>query len=264
MKKDDVPWYVDTSAVVSLLFGHPLVKKNIRSHLQGKASWTSFYVQMEFKRLVVKTLIDFYYVAKEEDTASAALQVWNQTFEARGLKIVVGAIAQLIAEGGLENDKDKFLVKLTMLIEAALVSFDTILPNFVKNQTKCPLAKANLNRGHEGFYEEIECTANCSVDSLWRGSRKKLQDFVSASEVEPHSKNDGFTRNIETVKAAVTNPDYPKTKSRCKKVGDFLIALEMPNTMRMLTSDRAFESICAVLGKQFTVLPSLAQLKSTL
>ena len=47
----------------------------------------------------------------------------------------------------------------------------------------------------------------------------------------------------------------------CAKLGDVIIALEMPDKCTMLTFDRSFESLCPLIGKEVHRLPSLSELK---
>ena len=47
----------------------------------------------------------------------------------------------------------------------------------------------------------------------------------------------------------------------CARLGDAIIAIEMPDRFTMLTYDKSYESLCPLLGKEVCRLPSLSELK---
>ena len=252
--------FLETSIPRKLLFGHSLVKEEIKKYLRGVRSWSSFYVLMEYKRSVVKTLIDLYFVTLEEDTPSDALNYFAEGFRQRETKIILSAIAEFLKEPDIANDKEKFLIKLETWIHSALVYFDTLIYEYVDNMTQCPLAKASINASFQNFLEEINCKTECTVERLWKSSKGHLKKLVKEAK-EHNDKNEGFTKPLPLIESAISNPNTPKTKTKCMQAGDFVIALEMPRHLRMLTFDKAFERICGILGKEVLVLPSLVALK---
>jgi len=256
-------YYIETSIPIKLLFGHTKVKSKLREILAGRRLSSSFYVLMEYKRTIVKTLIEFFYIAKEEDTPADALRYYTETFSTRGPKIILNALAKLVGESDLANDKEKFLIKLEMLIESALRHFDNIVWNYVPNRTNCPLAKASTGQGFDVFLREIECLTDCSVEKLWHQNRSRLKQLTAKATDEPHKSNKGFQKPLSVVSSAITDPSIPKSKTNCKKAGDFIIALEMPDNMTLVTFDKAFESICTILGRQYYLLPSPMSIQST-
>lgn len=256
-------YFLETSIAVKLLFGHSSVKETIRKEIKGANLHTSLYVLMEYKRLIVKTLIEFYYVVKEEDSPGEALSYYTETFSNRGPKVIISALGQLVAESDLTNDKEKFLLKLETLIESAIRHLGNLVSSkFVPNKTHCPLAKASIEDGFDHFLEEIECKAECSVDVLWKENKSNLKRFSDEAGQAPHLTNNGFKKPLPLIEGAITNPTLPKSKNNCKKVGDFIIALEMPKHMRLLTFDKAFDSICKILRKDFKILPSPMSIQS--
>lgn len=260
-KPEDKDRFLETSVPRKLLFGHSLLKEEIRNHLKGARSWSSFYVLMEYKRSIVKILIDLYFVALEEDTPSDAIHYFSEGFKTRENKLVLSAIAEFLKEPDIANDKEKFLIKLETWIAAALEHFDALIEGYVENKTKCPLAKASIKESYEKFLEEIDCKARCAVEKLWQASRDQLKRLISEGTKEDYKKNRGFTKPLPLIESAIGDPTAPKTKSNCMDAGDFVIALEMPKHLRMLTFDTAFKSICGILGKEVVVLPSLAALR---
>ena len=146
MIKASKDWFLETSVPRNLLFGHTLLKQQIRNYLKERRCYSSFYVLMEYKRSVIRTLIDLYFVAREEDTPRDAIKFFSQGpkgFKPRESKLVLDAIAEFVNEPDILDDKDKFLIKLKMWITSALIHFDEIVYGYVDNKTKCPLARAS-------------------------------------------------------------------------------------------------------------------------
>lgn len=257
----DRDWFLETSVPRQLLLGHSLVKEEIREHLKGARSWSSFYVLMEYKRSVVKTLIDLYFVALEEDTPADAIKYFSEGFKPRDTKVVLSAIAEFVREDDIAKDKEKFLIKLETFIAGALEHFDVLIDGYVENKTQCPLGRASIKESYGRFLDEIDCKTRCSVERLWRDNRNKLRVLVDEGTKDPHRGKKGFTKALPLVEAAVGDPMRPKTKVNCMVAGDFVIGLEMPKHLRMLTFDTAFDSICGILGKEVVALPSLAVLR---
>ncbi len=253
-------WFLETSVPRNLFFGHSLQREDVKKHLGRAKCWSSHYVRMEYKRSVVKTLIDLYHVALEEDSPSDALTFFSQSYKIREAKTVLSAVGELAKEPDILNNKEKFLIKLQMLIASAERHLDNVV-EFVKNETDCPLAKASTSKNYKTFLDEISCRTNCDVDSLWHKSKPQIRQLTSVEARADHGSNDGFTKHLQVVESAIDNPSAPKSILNCKKVGDFVIALEMPRGLRMLTTDRAFEAICAVLKKDFVRLRSLSELR---
>ena len=74
---------------------------------------------MEYKRSVVRTLINLYFVAREEDNPTEAIRFFSQTaagYKPREVKLVLEAIAGYLSEADARTDKASFLTKLEMWI----------------------------------------------------------------------------------------------------------------------------------------------------
>jgi hypothetical protein len=148
-----------------------------------------------------------------------------------------------------------------MLIALAEQYLDDLVEDYVVSETGCPLAKASTKESYEKFLDEIGCKTECRVERLWRKNRGNLKRLTGEQSMQPpHSRNDGFTKPLELIAQAIADPSRPKSKQNCMKSGDFVIALEMPKQFCMLTFDRAFESICKIIGKEVYRFPALRSL----
>jgi hypothetical protein len=254
--------FLETSVPRKRLFGHSLSQKQIDEFIGQSKCWSSQYVRMEFKRSVVQNLIFVYNVAQEEDTPGDTLNVISETFSNRLPKLLLSALSRLASEPDIIGNKQKFLFKLQTLIELAGQYLDDFVEDYVNNETGCPLAKASTKESYEKFLDEIDCKTECRVERLWRRSKDNLKRLTGVQSTQPpHSRNIGFTTPLSLIRQAITDPSRPKSKQNCMKAGDFVIALEMPKEYRMLTFDRAFESICQIIGKEVYRFPALSTLR---
>src|SRR4030042_4974343 len=266
----DGDYFLETSVPRQMLFGHTLIKEEIQKYLRScTQKWSSFYVLMEYKRSVVKTLIDLYFVAKKEKTPSDALHYFQEGFKTRQNKIILSAIATLLEDSEIANDKVKFLVKLETLIFGSFQYFHDLIDKYIENKIACPLGKISIQEGmarEEGyrkFLEEIDCIRMCSLDKFLKNKKSQLKRLIEEGGKDPHDKNKGFQEALLLIKSAIGTLDVLKTKTNCMKIGDIIIALEVPKRLQILTFDRGFESSCQILGKRLIVLPSLATLKKS-
>lgn len=262
--------FLETSVPRQMLFGHSLIKEEIREYFtRCSQKWSSFYVLMEYKRSVIKTLIDLYFVAKEEKTPSDALHYFQEGFRTRQNKIVLSAIATLLEDSEIANDKLRFLVKLETLIFGSFQYFHDLIDKYIENKTGCPLGKISIREGmareeaYRKFLEEIDCVRSCSLEKFLKNKKSQLKRLIDEGGKAPHDKNKGFQEALLLIKSAIGTLDTLKAKTNCMKVGDIIIALEIPKRLQILTFDRGFESSCLILGKRSIVLPSLATLRKS-
>ena len=95
---------------------------------------SSFYVLMEYKRVIVKTLIELHAVIREEDSVADGLLYFKESMRPRETKIVLAAVAKLLEEADLQNDKNKVLRNLEMLIEASIEWFKQDVDKWIPNR----------------------------------------------------------------------------------------------------------------------------------
>jgi hypothetical protein len=259
--------FLETSIHIKRLFGYELLKREIKNNIRALTCYTSFFVFYEFKRRVIKTLIDFYYVLQEEDTLADALKYYNQTsYKPRGTKIIVDALAVLLSDDDLRNSKSKALANIEMLIVFSLQNFRDSIKGFVQNkvQSQCPLSKASITNGRDDFEEfqrQIKCEAKCHIAQFWKKHRGTLEIFTKEELIESHKSNKGFAKMLLSLRMVLEDHEKGQTITNCLELADAIIAIEMPKDYTMLTFDRSFESLCPLMGKAVEKLPSLSDLK---
>jgi hypothetical protein len=253
-------FFLETSVEVQRRFGHSLVKRDIDATLGDSLCASSFYVLMEYKRVVVKTLITFWALLKEEATVADALTAAAAGFSAREPKLVLMALAELLTEGDLQNDKDKITRQVEMLIEASLLAFDRDVTEMIPHRQSCPLSRASIEESYSRFMREIECETKCTVDAFWASSKAQLDRLTAQGEA--HKANRGFAAVLPNMKEAAEDSTSQKTKRKCMQCGDVIIALEMPSDLTLLTFDKSFEAFCAILRKQCQRIPPFQELRA--
>ncbi len=260
--------FLETSVIRKLFFGHHLHKNLINDTIKGTKYWSSFFVLLEYKRSVLLTLIELYFVSLEEDTPQDALAYLSETYSSRKPKIILNAIGEMLKDEELSNDKDKFLITLELLIASVAQRFEDLIgKNFITNRSGCPLAKLSLNDGitteekYSNFIKLIKCKADCAIDKFWKENKSNLKNLITEGSLQRHTKNKAFNKVRLLIESHIINISAFKSITNCLKLSDIIIGLEMPANLRMLTFDKSFSSICEILKKEFTVLPSLAELK---
>jgi len=262
--KQNQTWFLETSVHINRFFGHHSLKKKIEETIIKSKLYTSAFVFYEFKRRVVETLINLYYLVQEEETLADALSNYAQNYNIRGIKIVLEAVSFLLSRDDLKNNKQKSLASIKLLIIHSRQSFQESIAGFVENQIKCPLAEASIDESYEKFLEQIKCKANCTASLFWQEHRKILESLIRGESLERHRKNIGFIKMLEPFREVLEDCKRGQGIRNCKKLADAIIAIEMPKKHTMLTFDRSFESLCPLMGKKVKRLPSLIALKRQL
>jgi len=264
--KQDQTWFLETSVHINRLFGHPLLKREIKATIiKPQLCYTSKFVFYEFKRRVVKTLINLYYLVQEEETPADALSYYAQaSYSIREIKIVLEAVSFLLSQDDLRNDKQKSLANIELLIITSLQNFRDSVKDFVENKVKCPLAKASIDKSYEEFSEQIKCEATCIVSQFWHEHRRILKLLTREESLVPHRKNKGFINMLPLLHKVLEDCKVGQGIRNCEKLSDAIIAIEMPKKHTMLTFDKSFESLCPLMGKKVKRLPSLVALKRQL
>jgi len=79
-------WFLETSVHINRFLGHPLLKQKIKAITGAQPCYSSFFVFYEFKRCVVKTLINLYYAVLEEESPADAFSYYKEKFQIREIK----------------------------------------------------------------------------------------------------------------------------------------------------------------------------------
>lgn len=256
-------WFLDTSVFINRLFGHSLYKREIDKTTQSIPCYTSFFVLYEFKRSVIRTLIELYFLIDEEGPADA-IATYKDNFRTRENGIVLGAVSRLLAEGDVSSNKLKALTNLEALILNSLQDFRSMLKEFVENKTKCPLARASITTGKTDFadfIEQIKCEADCSIAQFWKNHKGVLRLLTGEDIGDKHRKNEGFAKMLPVLHEVLQDHNRGQMIDNCARLGDTIIAIEMPHKYTMMTFDKSFESLCPLMGKEVYRLPPLSELK---
>ena len=263
VKSNQLRWFLDTSVFINSFLGNSLYKQEIDNTIHLIPCYTSFFVFYEFKRSVIRTLIELYFLVDEEGPVDA-IATYKDNFKTRENGIILGAISRLLAEGDISSNKQKALANLEALILNSLQDFRSMVNDFVDNKAKCPLAKASISTGNvdfADFTEAIKCNADCTIAQFWKNHKGVLRLLTRDDIAQEHKKNKGFRDMLPVLHEVLQDHDRGQMIRNCTKLGDVIIAIEMPDKCTMLTFDKSFESLCPLIGKEVQRLPSLSELK---
>ena len=200
-------------------------------------------------------------VVKEEGPVDA-LYTLKESFQPRKNSIILGALASELAREDIVSNRLKALSRLEALILNSLQDFQSMIREFVQNRTQCPLAKASITAGNSefaDFMDQTKCEADCTIAQFWKSQKGVLRVLTSCTE--EHKKNNGFRKMLPILHEVLDDHNRGQMISNCAKLGDAIIAIEMPDKFTMLTYDKSYESLCPILGKEVYRLPSLSELK---
>ena len=128
------------------------------------------------------------------------------------------------------------------------------------------LSQTCLDRDFERFLEQINCRAECQIAlaQFWSKNRRFLKLLIKDNLAESHRRNKGFAAMLPLLHEILENCQIGQSIRNCSKIGDAIIAIEMPKKYTMLTFDKSFESLYPLIGKSVKRLPSLSMLKRQL
>jgi hypothetical protein len=276
--------FLDTSVARPFILGSAKYKKYLRDTLGDDPLYASDYVQMEFTRSMLRALVDFYFVLDMPsiETIEDACACWSDKFRTSELKAVVqlmGKLASMYRLGMSDpGDKEKALRAIARIVERITIEWRSEFKNPGVNSTRCKRASVQLRFGSKAndkeLFREFLKTFNdvkahrkrCDVVKFFVARYKtNVEKYVQhASKLaKPKSpENIGFTKIAEKLRDILEEGKDLSCHS-CQSVGDAIIALEAPLTMRLEHTDHSFDHLCEVIGsRHFKHLSQVSVVKS--
>ena len=261
--------FLDTSVLRHTFHGTLSYKNYLKSELGENKAYISSYVQMEFKRSYLCSLIDFNFVLKMPNiyTIGDAFSLWSDNFKSSELKAVMQLIGTLFDKHQLGKLKPKDKNKALDILSSYIIRVELMLRkrfnDIGSNMTHCSRAAIPFDKKEEidketeirKFNEDFKDVKRCH-------SRCKINDFIYKrflTEVKEYSKqlillskpssseNKGFKKIVEILEKGT---NIKSCNRACAGIGDAVIALEMPITMRLETLDHSFDHLCPPIKKQ--------------
>ena len=149
-------YFLDTSAVYDFLHGDSRQQAQVRELLvDGVTSYLSSFVRMEYLRSRVMTLIDLYFVLKDEETVPDGIRAYTQTvaYQNRRIAIVLDFVINWLLDFSDANDKIKTLRRLGDAIVRMVFDIDDIFEPLRADGLACELGRVAMRR--ESFNEQM-------------------------------------------------------------------------------------------------------------
>ena len=269
--------FLETSGVIYELHGERRMRAAVLQATRDGRIEVSNFIRMEYLRLVILNLIDFYFLIKESESLADALIEWSQKFQIRKVKIVMMSACNWLVDQEDSQAKEKSLRRLGEGIVRLVYRFDELLSRRAKGHLKCELGKVYFPRRPFDedmlldFYKRFRAIQKriptCALCEFKERKRRWLTqrriDLYSPAQREKYQSNKGYVAQAERLEqAANANERVPKCRW-CERVGDGVIALQVPEKAVLVTADQAFLAFGEILGREDRVrlLPSLTEIK---
>ncbi len=275
MKSEDF-LFVDTTIQVHKAIGTDEKIAKIITRLERADNVvTPDYVLMEFNRRVISDSIWLYDLMKEIRTLAQLLRRISQEGFGRQKQTTISILAKLFEELAEEMHLmdtpafwDKTLGKLEELIDWQLHEqfFDGIdlALSSLTNATECSIAHQLptklIREGKSEYVYKYTCRreeARCRLPQFLQGHSDEL--LAVEQILKSKGANAELQKALNALERIHKHPqgwNAAKGGRNCWRLGDIIIALEMPKGYTLLTTNaRHFVPLCEALGKKCEILP---------
>lgn len=276
--------FLDTSVVIPLFFGTRAARRSYKEGLPGKR-YVSNYVSLEFHGACLRRLIDVYFLIDMPniETVTDALRLAAQHFAARQLKMDIQAALLL---GGMASSRSlsmdepddkaplqlafgEYILRLASLFKRAFTNIGT-------DSARCKRCLAQLKPDFKDQQVALKAFADeyddhlrhrkaCGIAKFFlRKHKDQVEALCAAAPTsKPKSKHKAFIGMCEGLQAILDENGGPHSCLKCSKLGDIIIALDVPSDMSIAHLDNSFNDICPILGKQHRQFPSVSAATKT-
>ncbi|MFY9222755.1 MAG: hypothetical protein WAQ98_08810 [Blastocatellia bacterium] len=277
MDKKNLPTnkhFLDTSVLRPIISGTSKYKEYFKSKFGDDPCYISNYVQMEFKRSYIMSLIVFYNILDLPTipTIGEAFAFSSNSFEKSELKADL-QIANLLATYKLDwsepRDKIKALEILAAYVKRLDIKLRRQFKNIGQNSMRCTRANVQLDIKLENsrsdlkkfvntFDDKKTCRSKCSIDKfLLNIYQTEVSKYITESkQLSRNTDNLGFIKIAENLEKALLEKAKVCTCDFCERIGDAVIALDAPRTMQLEHTDKSFNHLCKSINQPHQKHPS--------
>lgn len=254
-KDQRIKYLLETSAQIVRLTPNPKANEVNKFTLIGRA-YTSFFVLYEFKTGLLKNIIEYYFLVKITKTPQEAMSIWSNKFGKRELKnkILLEAKMGQLFDSIKTKDKAGYLRQIKAVIFDLITNFDTGLNSTVGDFGSDEIVKAKLftEADYQAFINIYNSRKTIPMQKFWKRHINELKAIVN--ETNLMSKSDGLKKILKClsqINESIANADKHNTN---KGVGDAVIVVDMPPTMKLLSLDQSFGTLCPILDKECKII----------
>jgi hypothetical protein len=268
--------WLETSAVIYHLHGHSLQQAAVHEAVAERRVEVPVFVRMEYVRGVLLNLIEMYGLLKESRSVQDALIDWSQKVkQERKLKVVLLTAAQWLTSHDEYLEKERTLRRLGDLIFREFHRFDESFQRPATDRLACELGRPTVSQPDFDedllldFYDRcraiLEGKPHCRLCAFRQVQQRRLRrsaiNLTTPLVRSRYVGNPGFLIQTDRLVEAGAHRGQSPACRWCERLGDALIALQLPPHVVLITADRTFLPFGELLGRPIQLLPSLAELK---
>lgn len=271
---EDTKHFLDTTIVRSRLHGTTRTKAYLESEFGNKPLYVSNYVLMEYRRGYLAYVISFYSALSfpTYDTVGDVIKVFEQSFSIREVKAILILVTEILSAERIDLDKPSHKEKALYALARYIMRIESRLSRKFKktgiDSARCHRAKIPMNLSADTFAEDIQkfvnnfddtkaCRGKCSIDKFFLEKyRKEVEKYINQAPTMPKTANRGFHPLVEQVNALCHQGSESFDCKECSKIGDVVIALDAPRTMRLEHTDLSFNALCDLVEQPHKLHPS--------
>lgn len=267
-KQNKIALFLDTSVARARLLGISAYQEMFEKEFNGRTPNVSSYVVMEFRRSLINNLISFFFLLDMNhiQTLGEAFQVWHNKFQSQNLKAVIQIINVIFKLKGFDLDDQTNKAKGQRALADAIWKIELKFKSYFKliqcDKTKCargvvPLhfssdlsEQRNLFKAfQESFCDTEACRNKCRIDAYFlKNNRISIDKIIRESQTLGRS-NPAYKIGQHLQEVIDKNGENCTCKF-CGYVGDSVIAIDMPQSMRLEHIDNSFDYLCEYLQKK--------------
>jgi hypothetical protein len=253
-------YLIDTSAVRPALgFSTSRHCDHFPQETKDGSLWSSVYIRMEFIRVWFCEFARIAFTIEHFDNVEEAMYYLEQEFSQRQNKSDIAGIGSFVNEMGPLRNCRAASEEFASLAMRWLKTFDFVFPARIRNSCRCQIGgkTPNIDYNHfladlHQFYEVFQTpVVDCEIKTAL-GLQKPMGRAASLIN-DPKA----ATLNVVTTLERQRRDKSEVTCVECARIGDAVIALEQPGAWMLIHTDKSFDDLCRVLGKDHKKILSL-------
>ena len=263
--------FVDTSVLRPIISSSSKSKEYYKNTLSGDLYYCD-YVKMEFIRGFLLPAMSFYSTLNMPSihNISDALSLWSQNFNIRNIKAVMSLVSSMFSTHNLDLNSLKDKKMASFILADYIRKVYSSLPNRFKDigteKQMCKKTKHKLDFDPDdistSFIKYIENFnkkdnyKTCGLNMFLNKNKEQIDAISSNAKLKiKNSSKVGFS-DIINLLSQKSDEKETYTCRDCSKIGDLIIGLMSPSTMRLEHTDYSFDYIMTILEKKHERHPS--------
>ncbi len=241
---------LETSVQINKLL--PTDEDVIRRLTSTHEAYSLYFVLYEFKSGFIRSLIEFYFTVKVYNDVSLGVSKWSKKFQTREIKnkIILEALMARIYKTIQTADVNQYLRQVEGVIFHSLSNFENGLRTMIGDFASDQIVKKEIycHEDYQEFLNMYDCRKTIPLQSFWLRHTCELKTLLSnKSKLKV---NDTLTKTYNKL------TQIEKDTKNCDKfhinkaLGDVVIAIDCPKTMKLASYDNSFDTLSPLLGKE--------------